>query len=141
MIRTGVFTIVNGESRLSDGTLLAVCSDPSPLVAARPFLLGRQCQQNHWVQVSGDFGPVGGITAFCLTDARPIAPPATAQAITAIGPAARVAAPSGRTKSAKKKSTKKKSAKKRAANAKKASSVKPAKQKRKAKLVRRRQPR
>jgi hypothetical protein len=75
MIRTGVFTIVNGESRLSDGTLLAICSDPSPLVAARPFLLGRQCQQNHWVEVTGTFGPVGGMTAFCMTDAQPIAPP------------------------------------------------------------------
>ena len=74
MIRTGVFTIVNGESRLSDGTLLAICSDPSPLLAARPFLLGRQCQQNHWVEVSGALGSFGGVTAFYMTDARPIAP-------------------------------------------------------------------
>jgi hypothetical protein len=75
MIRTGVFTLVNGESRLSDGTLLAVCSDPSPLAAARPFLLGRGCQPNHSIEVSGAVGPVDGVTAFCLADARPIPAP------------------------------------------------------------------
>lgn len=76
MIRTGVFTIVNGESRLSDGTLLAVCADPSPLVAARSFLLGRQCQENHWIEVSGAGGVIGGVVVFCMNDARPIATPA-----------------------------------------------------------------
>ena len=146
MIRTGVFTIVNGESRLSDGTLLAVCSDPSPLVAARPFLLGRQCQQDHWVEVSGDFGPVDGITAFCMTDARPIAPPAAARAIAAIRPSAPVKAQSGKKKSAtrktaKKETAKKKSAKKRPAKGKKRSSAKTTKQRRKAKPARRRQSR
>jgi hypothetical protein len=71
MIRTGIFNVINGESRLSDGTLLAVCSDPSPLVAARPFLLGHQCQEGQSVQVSGVFRQLGGVTAFCMSDARP----------------------------------------------------------------------
>ena len=71
MIRTGIFRVVNGESLLSDGTLLAVCSAPSPLVAARPFLLGRQCQVGQLVQVSGDFSQIGQVTVFCMSDARP----------------------------------------------------------------------
>jgi hypothetical protein len=87
MVRTGIFKVINGESLLNDGTLLAVCSDPSPLVAARPFLLGRQCQEGQLVQVSGDFKQLGEVTVFCMSGAGP----ATSEMVQDV--AARVARP------------------------------------------------
>lgn len=129
MIRTGIFTIVNGECRLGDGTLLAVCTDPSPLVAARPFLLGRQCQPNHWIEVTGTDGTIGGVTVFCMTDARPIAAP----------PAEMIRAATATSMPSKPRPKKKKSAKKRATKRKKSIAAKA--NKRKKKTIRRRRSR
>lgn len=128
MIRTGVFTIVNGESRLGDGTLLAVCSDPSPLVAARPFLLGRQCQPNHWIEVTGTDGTIGSVTVFCMTDARPIAAP----------PAEMIRAATAMSMPSKPQAKKKKRAKKRTTKGKKPAPAKPKKGKKKTTIRRRR---
>ena len=72
MIRHGILRIVNGESRLDDGTLLARCSDPSPLLAATAFMQSHGCEDGDLVVVTGTDGTIGSVAVFCIDDAKPV---------------------------------------------------------------------
>jgi len=108
MVRTGTLKILNNEAHL-DGTLLARCSDPSPLVAARGFVLSRGCKNGGSVQVTGTDGTLGSVSVFCIDTAEPI--PFSATETLALA-APRVAIRPNIAKSARKRKTKRKEAKK-----------------------------
>jgi hypothetical protein len=110
--KTGTLSIVNNDSRLDDGTLLARCSEASPLSAATAFLRGLGFQSGDRIRVTGDDGTIGNVAVFCMTAAEP----ATQLARAVVGPPVKKPAPRKRSRKAtaqpKKKVAKKSSAKK-----------------------------
>lgn len=68
--RTGVLTITGNDSRLDDGTLLALCDATDPLSAATGFLRNQGFQSGDRIQVTGDNGSIGGVAVFCMTGAQ-----------------------------------------------------------------------
>jgi hypothetical protein len=91
MERDGTLSIVSGESRLDDGTLLARCDETDPVGNATSFLLNRGFQSGDPIQVTGTDGTIGGVAVFCMQNAQPasavtalaLAPSAEAKAIRA----------------------------------------------------------
>jgi hypothetical protein len=67
--KTGKVTFSNGEPSLDDRTILAICGDPNPFVAAGTFLKDRGIRDGDTIQVNGDSGTIGGVAVFCMTDA------------------------------------------------------------------------
>jgi hypothetical protein len=68
MQKIGRLKILNGESSLA-GTLLARGGTPNPLGAATDFLTNLGLQRGQCIEVSGQFGPVGDLTAFFISAA------------------------------------------------------------------------
>jgi len=68
--KTGILSIVGTNSTLDDGTLLARCSDPSPLSAATAFLTGLGFQSGDRISVTGTDGTIGSVPVFCMTAAQ-----------------------------------------------------------------------
>jgi hypothetical protein len=72
MILHGILNIVNGESKLDDGTLLARCSEASPLDAATAFVEGKGCEDGDFIVVTGSSGTSGNVAVFCIDDAKAV---------------------------------------------------------------------
>jgi hypothetical protein len=72
MILHGILNIVNGESKLDDGTLLARCSEASPLDAATAFVEGKGCEDGDFIVVTGSSGTSGNVAVFCIDDAKTV---------------------------------------------------------------------
>jgi hypothetical protein len=72
MILHGILSIVNGESKLDDGTLLARCSEASPLDAATAFVEGKGCEDGDFIVVTGSSGTSGDVAVFCIDDAKTV---------------------------------------------------------------------
>jgi hypothetical protein len=68
--KTGILSIVGTNSTLDDGTLLARCSDSSPLSAATAFLTGLGLQSGDRIRVTGTDGTIGTVSVFCMTAAE-----------------------------------------------------------------------
>ena len=68
--KSGILSIVGNESRLDDGTLLARCSESSPLSAATAFLTGLGLQSGDRIRVTGSDGTIGNVVVFCMTAAQ-----------------------------------------------------------------------
>jgi hypothetical protein len=93
MQKTGKVNFSNGEASLDDGTRLAICDDPSPFVAAGTFLRNKGIKEGNKITVTGDDGTVGGVAAFCMTDAEKTATLAAAPPKKAKAKATQKAAP------------------------------------------------
>jgi hypothetical protein len=68
--KSGILSIVGNESRLDDGTLLARCSESSPLSAATAFLTGLGLQSGDRIRVTGSDGTIGNVVVFCMRAAQ-----------------------------------------------------------------------
>ena len=72
MILHGILHVINNESRLDDGTLLANCAASSPLFAGTAFLQNRQCVPGDFIVVTGAPRTIGNVAVFCMDDAKPV---------------------------------------------------------------------
>ena len=70
MSRTGILSIINGESQLN-GLLLARENRPNPLGAATTFLQASGFQSGDGVTVAGHDGMIGGVAVMFITAAQP----------------------------------------------------------------------
>lgn len=111
--KTGVLSIVGDQSSLDDGTVLARCSDTSPLRAGTAFLTGLGLQSGDRIQVTGTDGTIGGVAVFCMTAAQRVAQlAALAEAVPARARKRKKAAKQDKKKPAAKKQPTKKAAQK-----------------------------
>jgi len=83
--RAGKLRVRNGETLLDQGispwTLLARCSDPSPLSAATSFVHNRDLDEPDDVVVTGSDGKIGTVNVFCMTAIAGASVPAIARTL------------------------------------------------------------